>query len=122
MIFPIANLLIKAFNINEQTATRAARWIVLILAALLIFGAIYGVLLFKNWRLQNEVERQKEARSQEHQERIDEAKENVNASANVVNKAIENVNAVANKSINTFSNNYSNTNSRYCERFPEDCR
>lgn len=92
------------------------------LASLLIVLALIAVIYHfgvKN-ALKNDMEREKEARSTEHQERIEESKTAVNQSANLAKEAKANTKAVENAN---FSNtNLEKANRLRCKAFPERCR
>jgi mannitol-specific phosphotransferase system IIBC component len=65
--------------------------------------------------LEDEIRREKEARSTEHQERIEEKKEEVNAAANISNQAKENLNKAANKDSAVYQ--ATEAENKFCERY-----
>lgn len=94
----------------------------LIAALVLVILAVVAYFTIKGWWYQSEIKREQEARSQESQMRIDEAKENANIAGNVANQSLENANQARNANINSFNGNFSDARRRYCGEFPNDCK
>lgn len=90
--------------------------LITLLLLIIAFGGIYYAC--SQNALKNDLEREKEARSQEHQERIEDSKTEVNAAANISNQAEEKFN----KAVNRDSSSYepSQAEDKFCSRFKCD--
>ncbi len=116
MIFGIAALLVKVFNLDFEKAKRIARFMLIacalavVLVAVVIFGQIQS------------------CRTAKQEKRIEDVKTNVttgkveanvqgnvvNQAANVSNQALQNVNVVKNANLKTFDNSYDKARERFC--------
>lgn len=88
------------------------------LVLLMAIGAVYYSC--RENSLKREIEREKQARSDEQQADIDEARTEANKSANETNQARENVNRIENANFNNTS--LDEANRLRCKAFPERCK
>lgn len=100
------------YFINEIIKWIWAHKLVTLLLLVIAFGGIYYACRQK--AVTDDVRREQEARSQEHQKAIDEAKTESNQAANLSNQAMENLNKVRQSNLNSYSNNYNAARERFC--------
>ena len=117
-MFSFARTFARFTGIPISPRVRFFAVLVAVAVALVVSGVVFHRCTTRG--LENEVKREREARSQESQIRIDDAKHDVSESANSSARALENVGKTENADFG--NTNLSEAQRLRCRAFPERCR